>query len=233
VPSRNKSGSASIAATDSKGDRTRERIVSSAAPVFNRLGFAGASVADLMEAAGLEKGGIYRHFESKEAIALASFDHATRLQGERFRAYMAAASSGVVAQLVALAEGMASVAEDPMVAGGCPLLNTAVESDDAEGEFYRELRARARRGMSRLLTAVRRIIADGVASRELARSTDPDAEASAFVATMEGAIMLTKLYGDPIHLRHAIARVRERGDSLAAGRSETRRSAVRQTTTRN
>jgi TetR/AcrR family transcriptional regulator, transcriptional repressor for nem operon len=213
--------------TDSKGDRTRERIVSSAAPVFNRLGFAGASVADLMEAAGLEKGGIYRHFESKEAIALASFDHATRLQGERFRAYMAAAPRGAVAQLVALAEAMASVAEDPMVAGGCPLLNTAVESDDAEGEFYRELRARARREMSRLLGAVRRIIAEGIASRELAHSTNPDAEASAFVATMEGAIMLTKLYDDPIHLRHAITHVRERAESLAAGRSARRRSAVK------
>jgi AcrR family transcriptional regulator len=216
VTSRNKSRPAPIVATDSKGDRTRERIVSSAAPVFNRLGFAGASVADLMDAAGLEKGGIYRHFESKEAIALASFDHATRLQGERFRDYMSAAPRGAVGQLVALAEAMASVAQDPMVAGGCPLLNTAVECDDAEGEFYRELRARARRAMSRLLSAVRRIIADGVASRELARSTDPDAEASAFVATMEGAIMVTKLYDDSIHLRHAIARVRERVESLEA-----------------
>jgi AcrR family transcriptional regulator len=218
--------------TDSKGDRTKERIVRTAAPVFNRLGYAGASVADLMEASGLEKGGIYRHFESKEAIALAAFDHASRLQGERFRAHMAAAASDAVAQMVALAEAMASVAEDPMVAGGCPLLNTAVESDDAEGEFYRELRARARRGMSRLLTVVRRIVADGVTSRELARSTDPDAEASAFVATMEGAIMLTKLYDDPIHLRHAIARVRERAESLVTSRSAIRRSAVKQTATK-
>ena len=215
MTSRNKSRPASNIATDSKGDRTRERIVTSAAPVFNRLGFAGASVANLMEAAGLEKGGIYRHFESKEAIALASFDHATRLQGERFRDYMAAAPRGAAAQLVALAEAMASVAEDPMVAGGCPLLNTAVECDDAEGEFYRELRTRARRAMTRLLGAVQRIVAEGVVSRELARSTDLEAEASAFVATMEGAIMLSKLYDDPIHLRHAIARVRERAESLA------------------
>lgn len=227
VTSKNKSRSASDVGTERKGDRTRERIVSSAAPVFNRLGFAGASLADLMEAAGLEKGGIYRHFESKEAIALASFDHATRLQGERFRDYLAAAPRGAVARLVALAEAMASVAEDPMVAGGCPLLNTAVECDDAEGEFYREIRPRARRAMTRLISAVRRIVTDGVTSRELARSTDPDAEASAFVATMEGAIMLAKLYDDPIHLRHAVARVRERAESLTTARPATRGSAVK------
>jgi AcrR family transcriptional regulator len=211
VTSRNKSRPAPIVATDSKGDRTRERIVSSAAPVFNRLGFAGASMADLMEAAGLEKGGIYRHFESKEAIALASFDHATRLQGERFRDYMAAAPGGAVGQLVALAEAKASVAS--AVAGGC---STPRLSATTRRGFYRELRARARRAMSRFLSAVRRIIADGVSSRQLTRSTDPDAEASAFVATMEGAIMMTKLYDDPTHLRHAIARVRERIESLEA-----------------
>jgi hypothetical protein len=49
---------------------------------------------------------------------------------------------------------------------------------------------------------------------------------------MEGAIMLTKLYDDPIHLRHAIARVRERIESLAAGRSVTRRPAVKTAATR-
>lgn len=204
--------------TDKKGDRTRERIVSTAAPVFNRLGYAGASVADLMAAAGLEKGGIYRHFESKEAIAIAAFDHAIALHAERFRAYIAAAPPHAAARMVAVAEALASVGENPVVVGGCPLLNTAVECDDNEGPLYPELRKRTRRAMSRLLGAVRGIVAEGIASREFPRSTDADAEASTLVATMEGALMLTKLYKDPIHLRHAVARVRERADELAAPR---------------
>ena len=33
-------------------------------------------MADLMEATGLEKGGIYRHFPSKEAVAAEAFDDA-------------------------------------------------------------------------------------------------------------------------------------------------------------
>lgn len=33
-------------------------------------------MADLMEATGLEKGGIYRHFPSKEAVAAEAFDYA-------------------------------------------------------------------------------------------------------------------------------------------------------------
>src|SRR5277367_1901301 len=60
----------------SKGDQTRQRIIHKAAQVFNRRGFAGASISDLMEATGLEKGGIYRHFESKQELAEAAFDYA-------------------------------------------------------------------------------------------------------------------------------------------------------------
>jgi TetR/AcrR family transcriptional repressor of nem operon len=35
-------------------------------------------MAALMEATGLEKGGIYRHFSSKQAVAAEAFDYAWR-----------------------------------------------------------------------------------------------------------------------------------------------------------
>src|SRR2546429_6648187 len=60
----------------SKGAQTRQRIISEAAGLFNRRGYHGSSLQDLMEATGLEKGGIYRHFSSKEELAALAFDHA-------------------------------------------------------------------------------------------------------------------------------------------------------------
>jgi AcrR family transcriptional regulator len=198
-----------------KGELTRERILAAAAPLFNRLGYAGASMADLMAAAGLEKGGIYRHFASKKAVAVAAFDHAVRLHNARIRAYLASAPADAASRLIAVAEGLASAADDPAIDGGCPLLNTAVESDDAEGPLYPALRAHTRRAMAQLLGTVRGIVAEGVASGEFRATTDVHAEASGIVAAMEGALMLTKLYNDPVHLEHALERVRERTKVLA------------------
>ena len=60
----------------SKGGQTRQRIVAKAATLFNQRGFDGSSMADLMEATGLEKGGIYRHFSTKEELAEEAFDYA-------------------------------------------------------------------------------------------------------------------------------------------------------------
>lgn len=45
-----------------------------AASLFNQRGFEGSSMSDLMAAAGLEKGGIYRHFSSKEELAAEAFE---------------------------------------------------------------------------------------------------------------------------------------------------------------
>src|ERR1700744_5697137 len=59
-----------------KGEQTRSRIVAAAAPIFNRCGYEGSSLADLMAATGLQKGGIYRHFASKEELAAEAFDYA-------------------------------------------------------------------------------------------------------------------------------------------------------------
>ncbi len=57
-----------------KGEQTRQDIIRKAAPIFNQKGYDGAALSDLMRATGLEKGGIYRHFSSKEALAAEAFD---------------------------------------------------------------------------------------------------------------------------------------------------------------
>ena len=51
--------------------------------MFNRQGYVGASLRDLIDATGLEKGGIYNHFGSKEQLALEAYDYAMTLVTER------------------------------------------------------------------------------------------------------------------------------------------------------
>ena len=68
----------------SKGELTRQRIIEEAAPIFNQRGFAGCSMQDVLDATGLEKGGVYRHFASKEELAAEAFQYAwTRVSKAR------------------------------------------------------------------------------------------------------------------------------------------------------
>src|SRR5262245_51445512 len=48
--------------------RTRARIVESARVLFNRKGFDQVSIDDIMNHAGLTRGGFYNHFPSKQGL---------------------------------------------------------------------------------------------------------------------------------------------------------------------
>ena len=60
-----------------KARRTRERLLDAAAQLFSVHGYFHTTVEQVMDAAGLTKGGFYAHFDSKEALARAVIEHAT------------------------------------------------------------------------------------------------------------------------------------------------------------
>jgi AcrR family transcriptional regulator len=183
----------------SKGQDTRQKIIERAAPVFNTLGYAGASMNDLTRETGLQKGGIYNHFESKDALALAAFDYATGLVRERFQAALDATPKRTTPRLEAIIRVMCELVDDPVLKGGCPLLNTAVEADDT----HPALRERAQAVMTEWRGLIIHIARKGIEYGDLQPETDPEALATILISAMEGAIMMSRLYGDTVHLERA------------------------------
>jgi TetR/AcrR family transcriptional regulator, transcriptional repressor for nem operon len=183
-----------------KGEQTRERIIEQAAGLFNRRGFAGASMSDIMEATGLRKGGIYRHFDSKEELAAEAFAFATRKMAARFAESLEHTKSAPE-RLRAIVDVYCDGPLDPPVPGGCPLLSAAVESDYGNTPLLERVQA----AMDGLRGLVRRVVEEGVERGELRANVDPEQVATVFTATLEGAIMLTQLYEDPEHVRRVAA----------------------------
>ncbi len=184
----------------SKGARTKEQVVERAAALFNQHGYHGASISDVMQATGLKKGGIYRHFASKEELQLAAFAFATDKMQERFSIALAG-KAGARAQIEAIMSVYARIPVDPPVPGGCPILNAAVEADDGDPA----LKAAAQRVLNGLKRKLRALIEAGQEQGELSDELDPDAFANVFVAQLEGAVMLCKLSGTQAPMRHAAA----------------------------
>jgi AcrR family transcriptional regulator len=66
-----------------RGTRSRRAILDAAMPIFERDGYAAASLNQIIAASGLTKGGFYFHFASKQELALAVLaDHAARWTGQ-------------------------------------------------------------------------------------------------------------------------------------------------------
>jgi len=177
-----------------KGMQTRRRIVELAAPVFNRQGYVGASMRDLVDATGLEKGGIYNHFGSKEQLALEAYDYSLSRVSEGLVRSQDGATDAVD-RLQRMIRAFAKFARKPAVAGGCPIMNTAIEADDGNPD----LRDRARQSMTLWHRLIGRIVKDGIAAGSLAVATDPYVLAALLTASLEGALMLSRLYNDPAY----------------------------------
>ena len=170
----------------SKGEETRQEIIRKAAPIFNQRGYDGAALSDLMKATGLEKGGIYRHFESKEQLAAEAFDYAWR-QVLEARTHDLDNIHNSVDRLKRLVENF--VERRGTIPGGCPLLNTAVDTDDGNSM----LRERARRALNEWRSYIVSTVQAGIKAREIRSGTDARKVATLIISSLEGAIMLCRL----------------------------------------
>jgi AcrR family transcriptional regulator len=97
--------------------------------------------------------------------------------------------------------GFATAARRPVVEGGCPIMNAAIEADDTNPA----LRDRARESMTRWHRMIGRIVKDGIAEGTLRPGTDPYDLASYLTAALEGGLMLARLYDDPAHMDRVVA----------------------------
>jgi len=170
-----------------KGEQTRQEIIRKAAPIFNQKGYDGAALSDLMQATGLEKGGIYRHFESKEELAGDAFDHAWKIAMDaRFEGTEEIPNT--VDRLKQIVRNFRD-RRTGLVPGGCPLLNTAIDSDDGNPK----LRAKARQALSSLLDGLQSIAEEGQRRGEVRADVDSVKLATLIASTLEGSIMVSRL----------------------------------------
>src|SRR5262250_3603207 len=170
-----------------KGEETRQEIIRKAAPIFNQRGYDGAALSDLMRATGLEKGGIYRHFDSKQQLAAEAFDHAWKLAMDaRFEGTHEI--SNAVDRLKQIVRNFRDRCAG-LVPGGCPLLNTAIDSDDGNPQ----LRAKARQALSSLLDRLQLIAEEGRRRGEIGSDVDSLNLATLIASTLEGSFMVTRL----------------------------------------
>ena len=170
-----------------KGEQTRLEIIRKAAPIFNQKGYEGAAMSDLMRATGLEKGGIYRHFESKQQLAEEAFDYAWRLAiDKRFEG-----TRDILDTVDRLKQIVRNFRDRRagLVPGGCPLLNTAIDSDDG----HPRLRRKARRALDYWLERLQAIAEEGKQKGEIQAAIDSGELATLIVSTLEGGLMVRRL----------------------------------------
>lgn len=182
-----------------KSERTRQHIVAQAAVLFNERGYHGTSMADIMAATGLTKGGIYGNFKRegldkkgvKEEIAIAALLHTTDAVAAAIRARTSVINHAVD-KLKATVFFYKEKLLTPPITHGCPIQNTIVDAGDTE----LSLGACARSVLAAWQASIRRTIERGIERGEIRPGVDAERLAITYIGMLEGGILLAKLRQD-------------------------------------
>ncbi len=127
-----------------KGEATRERILEEAARQAAARGLGGVSLNDVAGAVGISKSGLFKHFDSKEAMQHAVIER----EAASFVAGVWEPAAGLPAgrgRLEAIFERWLDRAETAGAPGGCLIMAANAEFDDQPGPLRDLLQANLRR----------------------------------------------------------------------------------------
>jgi TetR/AcrR family transcriptional repressor of lmrAB and yxaGH operons len=179
-------------------DRSRAALIDKAATLFRRQGYAATGLNQILDEAGVKAGSLYHHFpQGKQQLAAAVVDTAGAGIEQLLRRLLATDRS--VADIVdrwidVLIAGLAGDQRD-----GCPIEPIATESVHASAE----VRAASARVFTGWSTAIEeRLRSEGWPT------ADAENVALAVISLIEGALILSRIAGEPAALNAAKAAVR-------------------------
>jgi TetR/AcrR family transcriptional repressor of nem operon len=166
----------------------REKILTEGLRVVHERGFGGASVRDIVEAAGVPQGSFTNHFVSKDAFCLEILDLYFQDVRATIQRTLRNDSLPPLKRLRAYVDAQIKYLNRIGWRNGCLIGNFSAEATDHSEvirkrlvEIYEELRQ-----------AVAYCLKAAVKAGELPRKTDSDEVAGFLIASLQGAILQSK-----------------------------------------
>ena len=151
-----------------KGARTRATVLTAAVETACLGGFDGLNLKPLADRVGMTKSGLYAHFGSKEALQIATLEHAAELFQTRVVAPAKLEPAGLP-RLEGVFGRWLDWPSNANLPGNCPFFAGVVEFDDAEGP----VRERLVRLFRDFRQVIEQLVASAVRHGHVAAGTDP------------------------------------------------------------
>ncbi|HEB69894.1 MAG TPA: TetR/AcrR family transcriptional regulator [Desulfobulbus sp.] len=185
-----------------RGRETRQHILKESRKLFTVQGFRNTSISEIIAATGVKKGNLYYHFPSKEELGLAVL---VDVRDEFFTILDdALAGENPIVRILNSCNAVMAMMEQNSFVGGCLFGNTALEMTDSNSRFGRIIQEVFSQWKSRVERELRQAVESGL----LTSPIPADALASAIIATLEGGIMLSRVYKNKDGIEDCILAIR-------------------------
>ena len=176
-----------------RGAATRDQILDAAARLIHLQGYHCTTLDDVLRESGVGKGNFYYYFKSKEELGYAIIDRLVRGFVERtLEPAFADTGRDSLAQIHDFLDRVLANLRERNCVGGCPMGNLASELSDVHEGFRQQLAEIFVQWRETLAGSLRR----GQSAGRLSAACDPDGLAHFLVASLEGAILMSKMTKD-------------------------------------
>ena len=176
-----------------EGKSTREAVIEAATRLIHLKGYQNTTLDEVLSASGVGKGNFYHYFKSKEDLGFAILDRFVEAFIDRaLRPCFADPDASRVGQIRCFLGRIRDAQVERNFVGGCVFGNLAAELADVHEGFRGKLSGLFARWRDHLTD----VLADAARRGEIVAACRPEAVAQFLVASMEGAILLTKLTKD-------------------------------------
>lgn len=174
-----------------KGQKTREHLIKVSAELFNKKGYAGTAISDILQSAGYSKGALYRTFSDKDELSVEAFKYNLKILKKHLKGAVDKEKNSKD-KVLAIIRFYKNIGANKFIEGGCPILNTAVEADDT-CPALNTLASNAFKEVAEMIEANVRI---GQEKGEINKSIDANALSLFIIASIEGSVALLKSLQD-------------------------------------
>ncbi len=172
----------------------REKILTEGLRVVHERGFGGASVRDIVQAAGVPQGSFTNHFASKEAFGLEILDLYFARGCDLMRETLRNEALPPLQRLSAYIDANRDRQKQNGMRNGCLFGNFSAETTDGS----EAIRLRLVEIFAEVQQAVATCLGAAVAAGELPRDFACDEVAGFIVASLQGASLLAKAERSPL-----------------------------------
>ena len=176
-----------------EGQSTREVVIEAATRLIHLKGYQNTTLDDVLTASGVGKGNFYHYFKSTEDLGFAILDRVIESFITRgIEPCFADPEGARLEQIRCFLGRVRDALQARNCVGGCLFGNLAAELADVHEGFRSRLAGLFSRWNARLTQALTEAHARG----EVTEQCRPEAVAHFLVASLEGAMLLTKLTKD-------------------------------------
>jgi len=172
--------------TASKGQETKQHVLYTTMDIINTKGYNSTSINDIIEATGVKKGNLYFHFSSKEDLVYEMIETAAL----EYNKYLNSKTNGSdpLEKIYSIFNAIYRFHKKKNFVGGCLFGNMALELSDTNPRFAKLIDSIFEVWMR----TFKKLLSEAQKDKLIGPHCDIDALTIHIVATLEGAIMLSR-----------------------------------------